>query len=178
MMKLIIMPGPAFCAASAVSTKMPVPMIAPTPSMVSWNAPSERGSDFFSAVARMASSDLTRPSMRVSSPHGPAPHGAGWKVARLASAPGMARDNPRTFHRNRRRLQAAHVHDLPARYLDQPRAPDPAADAAAHGAGNPQAQGRRRHRRADRRPDRLHRPPGATARCALRRAAGRGFARP
>ena len=32
MMKLIIMPGPAFWAASAVSTKMPVPMTAPMPS--------------------------------------------------------------------------------------------------------------------------------------------------
>ena len=37
MTKLSIMPGPAFCAASAVSTKMPVPMMAPMPSMVSWN---------------------------------------------------------------------------------------------------------------------------------------------
>ena len=55
------MPGPAFCAASAVSTKMPVPMTAPMPSMVSWNAPSERCSDFFSAVANMASRGLTRP---------------------------------------------------------------------------------------------------------------------
>ena len=57
----IIMPGPAFCAASAVSTKMPVPITAPMPSRVSWNAPSERLSDFFSAVARIASSDLIRP---------------------------------------------------------------------------------------------------------------------
>ena len=39
------MPGPAFCAATAVSTKMPVPMMAPMPSMVSWNAPSWRLSD-------------------------------------------------------------------------------------------------------------------------------------
>ncbi len=54
------MPGPAFWAASAVSTKMPVPMMAPMPSMVSWNGPSERCSDFFSAVARIASSGLTR----------------------------------------------------------------------------------------------------------------------
>jgi len=30
-----IMPGPAFCAASADSTKMPVPMTVPTPSMIS-----------------------------------------------------------------------------------------------------------------------------------------------
>jgi hypothetical protein len=30
------------------------------PSMVSWNAPSERVSDFFSAVARIESSDFTR----------------------------------------------------------------------------------------------------------------------
>ena len=57
--------GPAFCAASAVSTKIPVPMIAPTPSMVSWKAPSERWSDFFSAVARMASSGFTRPNIGV-----------------------------------------------------------------------------------------------------------------
>ncbi|MCR5875478.1 hypothetical protein LRS10_15600 [Phenylobacterium sp. J426] len=56
----IIIPGPAFWAASAVSTKMPVPMMAPMPSMVSWNAPSDRCSDFFSAVARIASSGLTR----------------------------------------------------------------------------------------------------------------------
>ena len=34
--------GPAFWAASAVRTKIPVPMIAPIPSMVSWKAPSER----------------------------------------------------------------------------------------------------------------------------------------
>ena len=57
------MPGPAFCAASAVSTKMPVPITAPIPSMVSWNAPSERCSDFFSAVANMASRDFTRPNI-------------------------------------------------------------------------------------------------------------------
>ena len=55
------MPGPAFCAASAVSTKMPVPMTAPMPSIVSWNAPSDRCSDFFSAVAKMASRGFTRP---------------------------------------------------------------------------------------------------------------------
>src|SRR4051812_36972338 len=61
MMKLIIMPGPAFWAAVAVSTKIPVPMTAPMPSRVSWKAPSERLSDFFSAVARMASRDFTRP---------------------------------------------------------------------------------------------------------------------
>src|SRR4051794_14911838 len=61
MMKLIIMPGPAFWAAVAVRTKMPVPMTAPMPSRVSWNAPRERLSDFFSAVARIASSDLIRP---------------------------------------------------------------------------------------------------------------------
>jgi len=61
MTKLSIMPGPAFCAASAVSTKIPVPIMAPTPSMVSWKAPSERWSDFFSAVARIASSGFTRP---------------------------------------------------------------------------------------------------------------------
>ena len=35
MMNEIIMPGPAFCAASAVRTKMPVPITAPMPSMVS-----------------------------------------------------------------------------------------------------------------------------------------------
>jgi hypothetical protein len=35
MTKLTIMPGPAFCAASAVRTKIPVPMTAPMPSMVS-----------------------------------------------------------------------------------------------------------------------------------------------
>ncbi len=54
------MPGPAFCAAVAVSTKMPVPMTAPMPSRVSWTTPSDRLSDFFSAVARIASSDLMR----------------------------------------------------------------------------------------------------------------------
>ena len=47
MTKEIIMPGPAFCAASEVSTKMPVPITAPMPSMVSWKAPSERRSPFF-----------------------------------------------------------------------------------------------------------------------------------
>jgi hypothetical protein len=61
MMKLTIMPGPAFWAAVAVRTKMPVPMTAPIPRRVSWNAPSDRFSDFFSAVARMSSSGLTRP---------------------------------------------------------------------------------------------------------------------
>jgi hypothetical protein len=35
MTKEIIIAGPAFWAASAVSTKMPVPMIAPTPSIIS-----------------------------------------------------------------------------------------------------------------------------------------------
>src|SRR3954465_541380 len=55
------MPGPAFCAAVAVRTKMPVPITAPMPSMVSWNAPSERLRLFFSAVARMASRGFTRP---------------------------------------------------------------------------------------------------------------------
>ena len=59
------MPGPAFWAAVAVSTKMPVPMTAPMPSRVSWKAPSDRLSDFFSAVARMASSDFTRPKIMV-----------------------------------------------------------------------------------------------------------------
>jgi hypothetical protein len=39
---------------------MPVPIIAPMPSMVSWKAPNQRCSDFFSAVARMTSSDFTR----------------------------------------------------------------------------------------------------------------------
>ena len=37
-----IMPGPAFWAAVAVRTKIPVPMTAPIPSMVSWTGPSER----------------------------------------------------------------------------------------------------------------------------------------
>src|SRR4029079_3181666 len=60
-MKLTIMPGPAFWAAVAVRTKIPVPMTAPIPSKVSWKAPSERLSDFFSAVARISSSGLTRP---------------------------------------------------------------------------------------------------------------------
>ena len=55
-----IRPGPAFCAPAAVSTKMPVPITQPIPNRVSWNAPSERCSDFFSAVAKMASSGLTR----------------------------------------------------------------------------------------------------------------------
>jgi hypothetical protein len=54
------MPGPAFWAASAVSTKMPVPITAPTPSMVNWNAPRVRVRDFFSALARIASSGLIR----------------------------------------------------------------------------------------------------------------------
>ena len=35
MTKLIIMPGPAFWAAEAVRTKMPVPMMAPIPKSVS-----------------------------------------------------------------------------------------------------------------------------------------------
>src|SRR6185312_7360500 len=60
MTKEASIPGPAFCAASAVSTKMPVPMTAPIPSRVSWKGPSERCRPFFSAVAMMASSDLTR----------------------------------------------------------------------------------------------------------------------
>jgi hypothetical protein len=59
-MKLHIMPGPAFWAAAAVRTKMPVPMMAPTPSNVSCTGPSERCSDFFSAVANMAFSGLMR----------------------------------------------------------------------------------------------------------------------
>ena len=54
------MPGPAFWAASAVSTKMPVPMMAPMPIMVSWKAPSERLRLFFSAVAMISSSGLMR----------------------------------------------------------------------------------------------------------------------
>src|SRR3954471_12291033 len=61
MTKLIIIAGPAFWAASAVRTKIPVPMTAPMPSSVSWKAPSERCRPFFSAVARIASSDFTRP---------------------------------------------------------------------------------------------------------------------
>src|SRR5690606_6931630 len=60
MTKLHIMPGPAFCAAAAVSTKMPVPMRAPTPSRVSCNAPSWRTRPFFSAVSRILSSGLIR----------------------------------------------------------------------------------------------------------------------
>ena len=63
-MKETIIPGPAFCAAAAVSTKMPVPITAPMPRRVSCTAPSERCSDFFSAVATMASSGLTRQSKR------------------------------------------------------------------------------------------------------------------
>src|SRR4051794_21522107 len=62
------MPGPAFCAASDVSTKIPVPMTAPIPSRVSWKAPSDRCRPFFSAVARMASSDFTRPNIMKESP--------------------------------------------------------------------------------------------------------------
>jgi hypothetical protein len=54
------MPGPAFWAAVAVRTKIPVPMTAPIPSMISWIGPSDLCRDFFSAVARIASSDLTR----------------------------------------------------------------------------------------------------------------------
>jgi hypothetical protein len=60
-MKLIIIPGPAFCAAVAVRTKIPVPMTAPMPSRVSWNAPSERFRLYFSAVSRIASSGLILP---------------------------------------------------------------------------------------------------------------------
>jgi hypothetical protein len=60
MTKEAIMPGPAFCAASAVNTKIPVPIMAPTPSMVSWKAPSERVRDRFSALAKIASSGLMR----------------------------------------------------------------------------------------------------------------------
>src|ERR1700760_2957744 len=62
------MPGPAFCAASEVSTKMPVPITAPMPSRVSWNGPSDRCRPFFSAVAMMASSDLTRSNSMAISP--------------------------------------------------------------------------------------------------------------
>ena len=69
--KASIRPGPAFCAPDAVSTKMPVPITAPIPNSVYWNAPSVRVSDFFFAVAKMASSGLTRPKiMRV--PYAPA----------------------------------------------------------------------------------------------------------
>ena len=63
--KASISPGPAFCAPAAVSTKMPVPITQPIPNKVNWNAPSVRCNDFFSAVAKMASSDFTRPNMRV-----------------------------------------------------------------------------------------------------------------
>jgi hypothetical protein len=63
MMKEMMRPGPAFCAPTEVKTKMPVPMMQPTPNRVSWTAPSERLSDFFSAVARMASSGFTRPNI-------------------------------------------------------------------------------------------------------------------
>ena len=41
MTKLHIMPGPAFCEAAAVRTKIPVPMMAPMPSRVSWTGPSD-----------------------------------------------------------------------------------------------------------------------------------------
>src|SRR5689334_2348333 len=60
-MKLTIIPGPAFWAAVAVRTKMPVPITAPMPSNVNWKAPSDRLSDFFSAVARIESNGLMRP---------------------------------------------------------------------------------------------------------------------
>jgi hypothetical protein len=60
MMKATIRPGPAFCPASAVSTKMPVPITAPMPSKVSCSAPSCRFSAFFPAVSRILSSGLTR----------------------------------------------------------------------------------------------------------------------
>jgi hypothetical protein len=63
MAKASMRPGPAFCAPAAVSTKIPVPMTQPMPNKVSWNHPSERWSDFFSAVARIAPSGLTRPNI-------------------------------------------------------------------------------------------------------------------
>src|SRR5712671_1219963 len=63
MTKEYIMPGPALFAATDVRTNIPVPIIAPMPSIVSENAPSERCNDFFSAVARMSSSGLMRQPM-------------------------------------------------------------------------------------------------------------------
>ena len=55
-----IMPGPAFCAASADNTKMPVPITVPTPSITSWKAPSVRPSGLFSAAANRSASGLMR----------------------------------------------------------------------------------------------------------------------
>jgi hypothetical protein len=64
MAKLIIIAGPALVAAVAVSTKMPVPIVPPMPSMVSWNGPRLRVNGFFCAVARIVSSDLIRQFMQ------------------------------------------------------------------------------------------------------------------
>jgi hypothetical protein len=60
MTKEYIMPGPALLAATAVSTKMPVPMTAPMPSIVRSNAPSWRVSDRLAAVSRIRSSGFLR----------------------------------------------------------------------------------------------------------------------
>src|SRR6476661_3644579 len=55
-----IIPGPALLAATAVSTKMPVPITAPMPSMVNSKAPSWRVRDRLPAVSRIRSSDFLR----------------------------------------------------------------------------------------------------------------------
>src|SRR6185436_7355494 len=53
-------PGPARSAPTAVSTKMPVPITAPTPSNMSWIGPSERSRPLRAAVSRLASTRLIR----------------------------------------------------------------------------------------------------------------------
>src|SRR5690349_8518183 len=63
MTKLNIIPGPAFCAASAVSTKIPVPMMAPIPSIMTWKVPSERCNTFECGGTADCSRDLTRQSI-------------------------------------------------------------------------------------------------------------------
>src|SRR6476620_3634629 len=55
-----IMPGPALLAATAVRTKMPVPMTAPMPSIVRSKALSCRDNDRLAAVARIRSSGFLR----------------------------------------------------------------------------------------------------------------------
>src|SRR5688572_4112798 len=80
MMKEYIMLGPALLAATAVSTKIPVPMMAPMPSMVRSNAPSWRFNERFSAVSRISSSDFLRWNSICFSPEGNAcgPSRGGW----------------------------------------------------------------------------------------------------
>src|SRR5690606_412973 len=172
-----IRPGPAFCAPTEVRTNIPVPITQPMPNKVSWNQPRVLFSDLRSAVARMASSGLTRPNMHVPS-LSDAPERApiadnGGKAKRIIA---QGKRVEAALHKGFTGLKATDVYDVPARHLDQPGQPHTAADAPADGTEDFRAQGGWGDGRAHRDAHGLYGPASAIARRTLRHPAGGRFA--